>query len=139
MKRFIAFVLAFVGLFLFAACNTVTASDTVIECADVIAAYEEAGYEIFHKDASAEDFEWVCCVKATDADTQNSIYFYFFETHKAAVAYSETRQYNSLIWLFSVIYGNPSWMTTKVHNEIEIEYDDGDLYKPFKSLLEEKE
>lgn len=139
MKRFITVVLAFVGLFLFAGCNTVTASDAVIECADVIAVYEEAGYEIFHKDTSAEDFEWTCYVKATDADTQNSIYFHFFETHNEAVAYSETRQYNPLIWLFSVIYGNPSWMTTKVYNEIEIEYDDGELYKPFKALLEEKE
>ena len=64
------------------------------------------------------------------------IFFYFFDTHEQANAYAKTREYNVLIWLFSAIYGDPSWLTTKVYNQIEIEYDQAYLYEPFEKLLQ---
>ncbi len=134
MKRIVLFILAFLCLF-FAGCNTTRKTDKTITCEDVIAVYKQAGYEVFHKDTATQDGEEVCYVKASDTATQDYIFFYFFETHEEAVAYSKDRQYNVLIWLFSVIYGDPSWLTTKVYNNIEIEYDNAALYKPFKELL----
>ena len=134
MKKLTAFLLAFLCLF-FVACNTVVETEKTITCDDVIAAYEDAGYEIFHKEATEQDEGEVCYVKATDIETDEYIFFYFFETHEEAVAYGETRQYNVLIWLFSVIYGDPSWQTTKVYNNIEIEYDKAYLYEPFQELI----
>ena len=134
MKKIIPLLLVFVCLF-FAGCNTTTKTDKSIACGDVIAAYEQAGYEVFHKEATAEDGEWVCYVKASNTATQEYIFFHFFETHEEAVAYSKEREYNVLIWLLSVLYGDPSWLTTKVYNNIEIEYDNSSLYEPFKELL----
>lgn len=135
MKRISAWLLVFLCLF-FVGCNTTVKTEKVVTCSNVIAAYKEAGYEVFHKESTTEDWDWVCYVKATDLETDDYIFFYFFETHEEAVAYSEERQYNVLIWLFSVIYGDPSWLTTKVYNNIELEYDNGSLYEPFQDLID---
>ena len=134
MKKFIAVCLTFL-LFLFSACNSVVKTERNISCEDVINVYQNAGFEVFHKPTTAEKLEWECYVKVTDPVTQDYIFFYFFETHEQAVSYSDHRQYNLLIWLFSIIFGDSRWLTTEVYNNIEIEYDNYDLYKPFKDLV----
>ncbi len=128
-------VLPLCACLLFSGCNTVKKTDKVITCEDVIAVYKEAGYEVFHKDT--DGYGWECYVCIDDSQSNDYIYFHFFESHEAAVEYSEERQYNVLIWLFSVIYGDPSWLTTKVYNQIEYEYDNAKLEKPFLELIEE--
>ena len=39
------------------------------------------------------------------------------------------------MWLFSAIYGDPTWLETECYRNIEIEYDDDDLYVPFEELI----
>ncbi|MBO5480806.1 MAG: hypothetical protein J6A63_06440 [Clostridia bacterium] len=134
MKRLICLFLIAICC-LFCSCNRSEQTNKAITCDDVTAVYQAAGFTVFHSEkANVEN--GVCYVKATDPDTQEYIFFYFFDTHEQANAYAKTREYNVLIWLFSAIYGDPSWLTTKVYNQIEIEYDQAYLYEPFKTLIQ---
>ena len=77
MRKILATFLAFVCLF-FVSCDTVEKTDKEITCADVLAAYEQAGYEVFHKETASEEGGY-CYVKATDSETEEYIFFHFFE------------------------------------------------------------
>ena len=132
MKKFFAVLLSFALLFPVCGCSE---NQREITCEEVIAAYENAGYEVWHSDNHSSTLNYVCCIQADDPETGEYISFHFFKTEEEAEAYADERQYHILIWMFSVIYGDPSWLTTKTYRNIEIEYDHSYLYKPFKGLL----
>ena len=134
MKRLILLLLIVICC-LFCGCDTVEQTEKTITCDDVLSVYQAAGFEIFHSETPNVE-NAVCSVKATDPQTQEYVYFHFFDTHEHAKAYAETRQFNVLIWLFTVVYGKPAWQTTKVYNHIEIEYDQADLYQLFERLIQ---
>lgn len=100
----------------------------------VAMAYEEAGYDVWHseEDDSIEGERYT--VKATH-ENGDYIFFHFFDSVENAEAYADSRQYNVVVWLFSVIYGDPSWLSTETYGNIEIEYDNKDLYEPFEELI----
>ncbi len=105
-----------------------------VDCNEIAAAYEAAGYEVFHQDPSAlGDFE--CYMVATDEKTGESIYFHRFPTAVEAESYADARQYNVLLWGLSVLYGDPSWLHTTTYGVYEIEYDNDALYEPFADLI----
>ncbi len=106
-------------------------------CDAVIAAYEQVGYHIYHivNENQGEIYDESCYVKVWLDDEYDYVYFYFFENADAAEAYAEIRQYNVLIFLFSVIYGDPSWLHTKTYGNIEYEYENPKLMEPFNALI----
>ena len=131
MKKIIAAVLLLsMALTMFAGCQK---EKKEITCAQVIAAYEEAGYEVYHREYPEKEYGYVCMVRIEEGDG-DSIEFHFHETSEDAQAEAEERQWNSLLWIFSAIYGEPTWLKTETYRNIEIEYDDDDLYTPFKEL-----
>lgn len=133
MKRITAMVLlAAMALTMFAGCQK---EKKEITCAQVIAAYEEAGYEVYHREYPEKEYGYVCMVRIEEGDG-DSIEFHFHETSEDAQAEAEERQWNSLLWIFSAIYGEPTWLETETYRNIEIEYDDDDLYTPFKELIQ---
>ena len=105
-----------------------------ITCSDVITTYEEAGYDVWHKEYDDIENGVVCNVKAS-SENGEYIYFSFFESSEEAEKYKEEREYSILHWALSGIYGDSSWITTKAYRNIEIEYDNSDLYEPFKKLV----
>ncbi len=139
MKRFLAILLAVCTL-TFAGCNSHRTSDVEITCADVITAYEEAGYSIFHCETQPDEkIDYNCYLEITRSDSDGEMYMHFFDTHEDAVAYLDEAPYATIgIGLFSLIWGQPTWVRFKTYNQISIEYDDAELYKPFQKLLREK-
>ena len=131
MKRIFAILLCITLLLCGTGCN---AQVRDITCADVIAAYEKAGYGVFHKEESYED-NGVCYVRVDDPKSDDYIYFEFFEDAESAQAYAKQRQWNVVLWLFSLIYSDPTWLVTKTYGNIEYEYDNDDLVKPFEQLI----
>ncbi len=131
MKRLIAL---FLCLCLFLSLTACAPKEvTPPTCEQLIAAYKEAGYHVFHhEDCEAPQ---VCYVKIWLEDEYDYIYFEFFETAKDAEDYAATRQYNAVLYLFSVIYGDPSWLYTETCGNIEYEYCNKDLLKPFEELI----
>ena len=136
MKKFILMIVTiFVAITLSSCDSDYITAEKVITCEDIIQVYEESGYAIFHKETTDQDYDWECYVKCTAPDSEDYIFFYIFKTNEEAVSYAEERKGNFLIYLFSWIYGDPSWLKTKSYNTIAIEYTQDKLYKPFKSLM----
>lgn len=106
-----------------------------VSCDEVIAAYEAAGYQVYHRDYPEKEYGYSCCIEI-DSEDGAHISFNFFETEQEAAAYAEERQWNWAVWLISVAMQQPTWLTTKTYGNIEIEYTTGSLYKPFQQLIE---
>ncbi len=104
-----------------------------VSCEEVVAAYKAAGCAVFHKHPA--DLMNIVCYIEVEADAGKRISFEFFETEKEAEEYASERQYNAVIWLFSVIYGEPTWVHTTTYRNIEIEYTDKSLYEIFDKLI----
>ena len=60
---------------------------------------------------------------------------HFFEANDEAESYVDEKERNVILLIFSCAMFEPTWLTTKTYNNIEIEYDENYLYKPFKTLL----
>lgn len=133
MRNGIVIVLCLCLLLSMAGCRT--ASDRPVSCTDVIGAYEAAGYAVYHRDDPEKKDGYLCEVTIEESDG-DSIRFYFYETAEEAQASSQERQWNGLLWLFTVIYSDPTWLETETYQNIAIEYDDDDLYKPFRNLIQ---
>lgn len=132
MKKLAAIILlAAMALSLFAGCQK---EERPVSCDEVIAAYEAAGYNVSHRDYPEKEYGYVCMVRIEEEDG-DSIEFHFHETNDDAQAEAKERQWNGVLWLFSAIYGDPTWLETECYRNIEIEYDDDDLYEPFRELI----
>lgn len=133
MKRMLCMLLfAAMVLSLFAGCTS--KQDKEVTCQEVIAAYQEAGYTVYHRDYPEKEYGYLCCIEIESEDGDH-ISFNFFDTDKEAEAYAEERQWNWALWLYTAAMFQPTWLTTETYGSIEIEYDDDDLYKPFKELV----
>lgn len=135
MKKIICVVLALICLLFSgcASCDTITATQKRISCEALAKAYEDAGYQVAHKTVTYENSDVLCSVDVQDGE-EHYASFYFFASHEKAKNQTEYPPYNALVWLFSVIYGSPTWVTRKIYGNIVIFYDDPDLYSPFASL-----
>ncbi len=131
MKRLFA-VLLVVSMLTLGACGSARKT-TPPTCQVLIAAYEEAGYHVFHCETG--DYDWDCYVQIWKDDEYDAVYFHFFSTEEEAKAYDDEREYNILIYLFSVIYGDPQWLYTETCGNIEYEYTNEDLLEPFEKLI----
>ena len=135
MKRILClFLLTALVLSLCAGCNANPGRR--VSCDEVIRAYEEAGYEVSHRDYPEREYGYLCEVTIEEEDG-DSIRFHFYETDEEAEAEAEERQWNWALWMFSVIYSDPTWLETETHYNIEIEYDDDALIEPFRKLVKE--
>ncbi len=131
MKKWVCFALILVCILSMGGCAK---EPKAVTCEEVVAAYEAAGYTPFHKHP-AEGYDYDCYITVEDEERDEQIFFHFFSTVEAAESYAETRQYNVLLWLFSAIYGKPSWLNTEAYQNIEIEYIGSAIYKSFDKLI----
>ncbi len=102
-------------------------------CEELIAAYENGGYHTFHSENV--EHPMTCSVKVWLDDEYDYAFFHFFGTAEDAKNYNAEREYNILLYLFSVIYGDPSWLYTETYGNVEYEYEDKETLKPFKNLI----
>ncbi len=130
MRKLIA-ILCLMAL-LVAGCASAEPKD--ISCYEIAEAYKAAGYGVFHNhDAGYENNP--CCIKAYIPETEEAIFIDYYDTPEAAKEIYDQRQYNVVIWLFSVIYGDPMWVYTELYGNYEIEYTNKELYEPFEKLI----
>lgn len=77
-KAFAIFLLLSVSLSLFACAEPQALPSRDISCADIIAAYEAAGYTVAHGEhKSSSESTQLCYVKASRSDAPGSDYVYF--------------------------------------------------------------
>ncbi len=135
MKRIVALIMVVsMSVVAFSACGNKDV--TAPTCDELITAYNEAGYHTFHDDNhnGGDGYDWNCYVKVWADDENDYAFFYFYDTYEEAKARDDEREYNVLIYMFSAIYGNAQWLKTKTYGNIEYEYVNSDLIKPFKEM-----
>ena len=59
MKKIIINVIMIICILVLTSCdNDNITGEKEITCEDIIQVYEEAGYEIFHKETTEQDYDW---------------------------------------------------------------------------------
>ena len=132
MKKMFLSMLLLISIFTLTSCDN---NKKEITCEDVVKVYEEAGYTVFHKDTNTDDYKYECYVQCTASNSEDYIMFHFFETTEEAKSYADEREWNVILFIYSCAMFQPTWLTTKTYNNIEFEYHENYLYKPFKTLL----
>lgn len=131
MKRIFIAVLALI--LLFSGCSARYRTDVTRE--EIVAAYEAAGYSVWTDTYDEKlDYGEIAYIQANHPDG-DYIYFSIFETEEEAKAYKEEFYHPVMMGLFSVIYGDPSWVRWEVYGCIVVEYDEPSFLEPFKELL----
>ena len=134
MKRVLIVVLSFA--LLFGGCAPQYRTDVTRE--EIVAAYQAAGYSVW-TDTYDEKLEHgeIAYVQANHPDG-DYIYFSFFESEEEAKAYKDEYHHPIAMGLFSIIYGDPSWVRCKVYGCIVVEYDEPAFFEPFEELIKGK-
>ncbi len=127
MKKAIIMTLCAAMLLTFSACSK--KNDRMYTCDEIIKAYEDAGYTVWHdENACGVDGK---CNFGVGHGKGNEFYFNVFDSAEAAEAYADENEWHVLKWLFSVIYGDPTWVTVNSYGNIVIEYEKKAEIKPF--------
>ena len=58
------------------------------------------------------------------------------DTKEEAERATEEGQWNIVLWIFSLPFGEYRWLKSKTYNNIHYEYFDRDMTKPFKELMD---
>ena len=106
-----------------------------ISCDDIIEAYEKAGYQVFHHDSTEEENKWNCYVTAQVKDGEDYIFFHFFDSESEAEDYADAQEWNVILWFYSLVSSQSTWINTKTYGNIEYEYEQNALLKPFRELI----
>ena len=104
-----------------------------ITCAEIEQTYIEAGYWVSHIEPYVDAN--CCIIVSVQENSEDSLYFYFYDTAAQAQKKQEETEWNILIWLFSLVLGDGGYVTAKTYNNIEYDYSNEDLTKPFENLI----
>ena len=115
-------------------------SATEISCEEIIAAYEDAGYSVFHNhdDPFYYDLNEACYIKVTDPDDPENNYMYItrYFTEEDAEAACEEREFHPLLWLFFGYVGSEwRWLHVRQYGDVVVETFEWDMLKPMKELM----
>ena len=134
MKRLSIILIAL--MLLLAGCAPQYRTDITRE--EIVAAYEAAGYSVTSRVYDEKlDYGEIAYVQANHPNG-DYIYFSIFETEKEAQAYNAEYYHPVVMSLFSVIYGQPSWLRWGVYGCIVVEYDQPEYFGVFEDLLKTK-
>ena len=137
MKKIIAILLLlFLALSLTACGNS---EPKEITCEEIIAAYDDAGYNVFHNhDAPVYyDLNQYCYIKISDPDDPENNYLYVtrYFTEEDAKAAAEDLEFNPVLWGFFCIFGEWRWLHTGYYGDLTYETFDKKMIKPLKELM----
>ncbi len=129
MKRLLPLLLAALLVLSMAGCQK---TPKTLSCQQVIDAYEAAGYTVSHREYPEQEYGYACHVVIEDGEDRIS--FEFYDSVQEAEAAAQERQWNVLLYGFSIIFGEPTWLRTETYGSIEIEYTEPALYRIFQQL-----
>lgn len=132
MRRFISIFLAFTLAMTLCSCKEYR-SDVTRE--EVISAYEAAGYQVSSGVYETPLESGAVAYVQADHEDGDYIYFTFFANEEDAKACEEEQDHPGVIFLFSVIFGDPSWIRMETYGCIVVSYRDPEFFEPFEQLL----
>ena len=138
MKKIISILLLLSLCISFASCSKSDPNE--VSCEDIISAYEDAGYNVFHNhdDPVYYELNQSCYIKVTDPEDPENNYLYitrYFTEEDAKVA-AEEREFNPILWAFFGIFGEWRWLHTGRYGDLTYETFDRKMISPLKELVE---
>ena len=115
-------------------------SATDLSCEEIIAAYEEAGYGVWHNhdDPYYYDLNEACYIKISDPDAPEENYVYitrYFTEEDAEAAYEEGK-FNVGLWLFfGYVGGEWRWMHVRRYGDVVVQTFEWDMLEPLRDLM----
>ena len=134
MRRVDVFLLIFTIVFscFFVGCQEEKAKE--ITCYEIAAAYEEAGYVVWHDNHDEGQDEYCRISAQKEENAEDYIYFRVFLTEEGAEKAQEQDEYHIITWLFSAAFGEYRWLHSEKYGTIQYSYYDKSLAKPFNDL-----
>ena len=136
MKKMLLTILMSFNLLSLTSCNQTT-TNIEISCFEIEKAYLEEGYYVFHREHS-DEYDSCYMIMKKNKDVEEAIYFNIYNTVEEAQKIQKEEKWNALLWLYGMLYGEVRWKKSKCYNNIQYDYFDASLVKPFKSLIESK-
>lgn len=137
MKKIISILLLLSLAFSLTACGKSEPKE--ITCEEIIAAYDDAGYNVFHNhdDPVYYDLNQYCYIKISDPDDPENNYLYVtrYFTEEDAKAAAEDLEFNPVLWGFFCIFGEWRWLHTGYYGDLTYETFDKKMIKPLKELM----
>ena len=136
MRRIKYFALILLIVFSAFLCSCKEEVTKEITCDRIVAAYEEAGYWVWHSNHDESEDEY-CHIRAQkEEEDEDYIYFRLFQTEEGAKKAKEQEEYNVAVWLFAMMFGEYRWCHSKRYGTIQYSYYDSSLVKPFNKLMD---
>ena len=135
MKKVLLLLIPFTILSLTSCDNA--SSGVSITCDEIEKVYLDNGYDVFHKDHNDESNNCYMVFKK-NKDSNDAIYFNIYETNEDAQDAQKDGEWNLVLWFYSAINGETRWKQSKCYNNIQYDYFDSTLAKPFEDLLKLK-
>ena len=136
IKRFLTLmILIFITISL-SSCNDTETKD--LNCAEIIQAYEDAGYtNIFHKHSDEENKNQECCIIIYETEESESelVEINIYNSIEEAKDAASKKKYNVVIWLFSSFMGETRWLESGYQGKVEYSSYNSKLLEPLKELF----
>ena len=136
MRRAKYFLLCITLVFPFFLVNCQEETPKEITCYQIVAAYEEAGYWVWHSSHDEGQDEYCRIQAKKEKEDDEYIYFRFFLAEEGAKKAKEQDEYHIVKWLLFAMFGEYRWCQSKRYGKIQYSYYDKSLVKPFNCLID---
>ena len=134
MKKALLAILLILSLML-TACHT--PEERYVTCEEILSAYEGVdNIEIYHPPHTT-DGKCQIYLNTVGQEMEDYLYFNVYPTFEEADARAQETNYNGLVWLFGLIYGEPRMLKVGTFGNVEYEYFNSELFAPFEELMRE--
>lgn len=101
----------------------------------LVNAYKESDFEYKLFDYSSTEYDYSYKYYFIVSDEDNSAYFYVFDNVESAKEYKKDNEWNLILWFYSFVSGDLTWINCDRYENIVVTYEKGSLIKPFKDSL----
>lgn len=122
------------GCMALTACDNPTTNATYA-MEEIVEAYADTSYEVQYWDYTLEEYSYEYDYYVViSKDSEEEAFFYIFDDSAQAEAYKKKQEWNVLLWLFSVIHEDPTWIRCERYGNVVVQYEDYETIKPFREI-----
>ena len=137
MKKLLCILLLLSLTLPFASCGKKEVRE--LDCADIIAAYEDAGYYVTHSQhCNEEGYHYRCYIAVQlneEDDPSDHLYITTYWTEEEAEEAAKTDRYHIVKWIFALPFGEYRWLKSGTYGTIEYSTYNRKMLKPLKALI----
>ena len=138
MKRKVVWVFVLALSLALVSCSTVESKEITLTCDEVVKAYENAGYVVYHNhNYDPEMFDNWCHMTIEDPQKPDTNYLYIdrYHTEEKAKEMAEETEYHPVLWFMAGVFGEWRWLKTGYYGDIQYSTYYGKMIEPLEKLM----